>query len=280
MKRRIKLTTGRQDREPIKKKEENSLKGDKSTSYTNFAGVIYREEDGSFLLLGKEPSSNELTGEKYVLREAGVRKAVKGIDPEKLKSGIPIICTLRKTQHTVKGKAGANQPINDISHVNWVIHTVHLLSLSEQVKVVSLEPTEIEKSKEEISIEEQSMLTSRGKVFEYLGGREEAEREISDILQKHLGGQREVMVEDGRIDLLTDKLLIEVKASSRWDDTIGQVLKYKRHYPNHHLVVFLFDDGFDIKFSKSKLEKIIENYIAIPISVCQTISDLEKLQQR
>lgn len=52
-----------------------------------------------------------------------------------------------------------------------------------------------------------------------------------DRLAKQLKGRIEVPTEAGRIDILTDTEVIEVKRSNKWKDAIGQVKSYGYYYP-------------------------------------------------
>lgn len=59
-------------------------------------------------------------------------------------------------------------------------------------------------------------------------------------LQKQLGGEIEVKTEAGRIDLLTQTELIEVKEVLSWKSAIGQSLSYSVYYPDHKRRIHLF----------------------------------------
>lgn len=69
----------------------------------------------------------------------------------------------------------------------------------------------------------------------------EPERRIKFGLQAIIGGATEVKTPLGRIDLLTDTELIEVKPFSSWKAAIGQVLVYGSFYPQHNKHIHLFD---------------------------------------
>ena len=72
----------------------------------------------------------------------------------------------------------------------------------------------------------------------------EKEKNVQKRLHVQLGGQREVIVKDGkkvgRIDLLTSDELIEVKHIKNWSTAIKQIQQYSKHYPNHKPRVHLF----------------------------------------
>ena len=66
------------------------------------------------------------------------------------------------------------------------------------------------------------------------------EAEITDALHKHLGGLTEVSTPAGRIDLLTDEEIIEVKRITDWKAALGQILVYSAFYPEHRKRIHLF----------------------------------------
>uniref|UniRef100_A0A6C0CBR9 KilA-N domain-containing protein n=1 Tax=viral metagenome TaxID=1070528 RepID=A0A6C0CBR9_9ZZZZ len=67
------------------------------------------------------------------------------------------------------------------------------------------------------------------------------EKEIQATLHKKLGGEIEVKTIAGRIDLLTDKYLIEIKNYCDWKCAIGQLIAYSQNYEDRKKVMYLFD---------------------------------------
>lgn len=68
----------------------------------------------------------------------------------------------------------------------------------------------------------------------------QTERDIQIRLQSQLGGFREVICPVGKIDLLTDTEIIEVKEVKEWKGAIGQILTYGFYYPKHFKRIHLF----------------------------------------
>jgi len=66
------------------------------------------------------------------------------------------------------------------------------------------------------------------------------EYKISKYLQDKLGGQTEVNTPTGKIDLLTDSLLIEIKEFANWKTGIGQLFAYGYFYPSHKKVLYFY----------------------------------------
>ena len=67
------------------------------------------------------------------------------------------------------------------------------------------------------------------------------ELEIANRLQKEIGGNLEVECPVGRIDLLTDNEIIEIKTAKKWKHALGQVIAYHHFYPEHQMRLHLFD---------------------------------------
>ncbi|GAQ88709.1 hypothetical protein KFL_004530140 [Klebsormidium nitens] len=76
------------------------------------------------------------------------------------------------------------------------------------------------------------------------------EKEVQRRLQKDEGGAAEVPCKYGRVDLLTDTEVVEVKAIGAWKHALGQALAYSGCFPDHspriHLFVDELDDAVDV----------------------------------
>jgi hypothetical protein len=84
----------------------------------------------------------------------------------------------------------------------------------------------------------------------------QTESGVRDRISKKLNGQIEVTTPVGRIDILTDTLLIEVKKACHWKSALGQVIAYGMHYPEHKQVIWLFDYNTKNIAMESTLEKL------------------------
>lgn len=67
------------------------------------------------------------------------------------------------------------------------------------------------------------------------------EKGMQAYLHEKLGGRKEVKTPLGRIDLLTDSQIIEIKFFKNWKSALGQVLVYSKFYPSHQKRLFLFE---------------------------------------
>ena len=66
------------------------------------------------------------------------------------------------------------------------------------------------------------------------------EKIITKNLRDKIGGEVEVGSRYGKIDLLTDSKIIEVKRYKSWKHALGQILVYSVDYPNHEKVLYLY----------------------------------------
>lgn len=73
-----------------------------------------------------------------------------------------------------------------------------------------------------------------------------------DKLARESRGRTEVHIDKvGRIDILTETEIIEVKNTKGWKSAIGQIKSYGQYYPKHKMRIHLFG-----KLTESKLETI------------------------
>ena len=68
----------------------------------------------------------------------------------------------------------------------------------------------------------------------------DTEHQIRNRLKDELGGQVEVLTAVGRIDLLTESELIEIKHINDWKEALGKILAYAAFFPNHNKRIHLF----------------------------------------
>ena len=66
------------------------------------------------------------------------------------------------------------------------------------------------------------------------------ENQVQTRLHSILGGTLEARTPVGRIDLLTNTELIEIKAAIHWKEAIGQLLTYSHYHPKHKKRLHLF----------------------------------------
>lgn len=95
------------------------------------------------------------------------------------------------------------------------------------------------------------------------------EQKIRDCLKSRLGGLSEVKTSVGRIDLLTETEIIEVKRVSDWKSALGQILAYSSFYPEHQKRLH--------SFGNAKEEKQIADITAacLPFGVMVSVEVVE-----
>jgi hypothetical protein len=247
----------------------------------NVAGEITITPEQA-ILDEKNPQSGLPTGKQYLINLESLKLKI----PQEYKDtkNLEVICTL-KGRLEVDFDSFPRDYIYQVSCIYYVVELDQFLSKEVNTDenhtnalanedYINHSRFNLKNTEEFDDIREQN--TSDQVVFEYVGSKDEVERQITDYLQTIIGGFREVATPDGdRIDLLTESLLLEVKAARDWDNSLGQILKYKLHYPNHKLIIFLFDDGFSCEEAKSKLLKIIHDFINVDIHVVYSITDLK-----
>ena len=96
------------------------------------------------------------------------------------------------------------------------------------------------------------------------------EHQVRDALKQQLGGKTEVVTPSGRIDLLTETQIIEVKRITDWKSALGQILAYSSFYPSHQKRLHLFGTQ-----SQEGLIADIES-ACLPFSVLVTFQAVEE----
>jgi len=96
-----------------------------------------------------------------------------------------------------------------------------------------------------------------------LNNQDRTEFQIRDRLKSQLGGLTEVKTAAGRIDLLTETEIIEVKRVGEWKSGLGQLLVYSGFYPEHRKRLYLFGSAKDEK----QIPTISNSCLAFDVSV-------------
>jgi hypothetical protein len=82
-----------------------------------------------------------------------------------------------------------------------------------------------------------------------------------DRLAKKLHGKTEVSTPVGRIDIVTNTEIIELKNVKNWKGAIGQIKSYGKFYPAHKLRVHLFGAITKTKLQQAQSICLSENII-------------------
>lgn len=267
--RRVNVTSGGGGKRSKSKfkitKYERVIKGD--VFYFDVSGELDLSQAAP-LLIERDLKTNKLTGDKFILPRKGTFAILPGKYREQPK--LEIVCRIKDIRFKERqGQIRHRYTITSFYYIQ--IPGQNQTTSSNRNKIIAVKPNPEKKA----SIKPAQPPKPQN-IVRYVGTKEEIEKYVSNELQKVLGGEREVLTPDGdRIDLLTKAMLIEVKAASDWDNAIGQILKYKIHYPNHQAVIFLFDNGFNANRAKNRLTQIIQTFLSVDIKVVTAISDLK-----
>lgn len=69
------------------------------------------------------------------------------------------------------------------------------------------------------------------------------EKDYQQLIQQQMGGQVEVAVPSGRIDLLTEEYAIEIEFANKWKQSIGQALWYGLQTTKTPGIILIKRDG-------------------------------------
>jgi len=160
-----------------------------------------------------------------------------------------------------------NAPLSNIAHRLWV----YLSSLYQSGADFDYIPTQVELASR-LKVTRQSIMRAINELekadlwnFPINKSKEKRnlEQQIRDALKIALGGQSEVVTSAGRIDLLTDTQIIEVKRVDEWKSALGQVLAYSAFFPSHQKCIHLFGTASALK----KLPDIESACLAFGVAV-------------
>ena len=84
--------------------------------------------------------------------------------------------------------------------------------------------------------------------------KESTEQTVQKQLNDEIGGKMEVSIPPGKIDILTNSQIIEVKLVKNWMKGVGQLMIYGQHFPNHEKRLHLFGKA------KNSIKKMIETH--------------------
>jgi hypothetical protein len=101
-----------------------------------------------------------------------------------------------------------------------------------------------------------------------LQARKGPEYPIQLRMHEELGGKMEAFTVVGRIDLVTDTEVIEIKQIAQWKDALGEVLAKGQCFPEHHKRIHLFGA------SDKLMEKIVPCCSVLEVLVTFEVSDL------
>jgi len=75
-----------------------------------------------------------------------------------------------------------------------------------------------------------------------------SEKEIANYIQSLIGGEREVTVNSGRIDLVHNSVAFEIEWANKWKESIGQSLWYAQQSNNEPGIILIMRNEKDYKY--------------------------------
>ena len=75
-----------------------------------------------------------------------------------------------------------------------------------------------------------------------------SEKEISIYIQSLIGGEREVSVPSGRVDLIHDNVAYEIDWANKWKESIGQALWYAQQSNKQPGIILILKSESDYKY--------------------------------
>lgn len=75
------------------------------------------------------------------------------------------------------------------------------------------------------------------------------EKDIADYIHTLIGGEREVSVESGRIDLVHQKIAFEIEWADNWKEAVGQSLWYGLQSNLQPGIILIMRNKEDYKYS-------------------------------
>lgn len=169
-----------------------------------------------------------------------IEPQIKMIMPNKLGPATKMATAILKTdnnqrQELVKGLVnrtmGKGKPLTEyeIGQIEKENDPIKKYTVKQMLKPIKTTVDELEEQPIQLGITE---------VVELYPEIEKVERNIQAMFE----GEKEVVTPVGRVDVLTNDEIIEIKEYSQWKTAVGQILSYGYFYPNHIKRVVLFGE--------------------------------------
>lgn len=91
------------------------------------------------------------------------------------------------------------------------------------------------------------LLTTAG-TFVFSQSTQLYEKDYADYIQSLIGGDREVQVQGGRADLVTDEYAIEIEWAPKWKEAIGQALWYALNTNKKPGIILILENQDQYKY--------------------------------
>lgn len=91
------------------------------------------------------------------------------------------------------------------------------------------------------------LLTTAG-TFVFSQSTQLYEKDYADYIQSLIGGDREVQVQGGRADLVTDEYAFEIEWAPKWKEAIGQALWYALNTNKKPGIILILENQDQYKY--------------------------------
>jgi len=107
-----------------------------------------------------------------------------------------------------------------------------------------------------------------------------SENDYSAYIQTLIGGEREVTIKGGRIDIVTEEYAIEVEKASKWKEAIGQSLWYALNTNKKAAIILILAKESDYKYLIQLQTTIDYGNLAETITVFAFPNDFSELIEK
>lgn len=107
-----------------------------------------------------------------------------------------------------------------------------------------------------------------------------SEKNYSLYIQSLIGGQREVSIPNGRIDIVTNEYAIEIEKASNWKESIGQALWYALNTNKKPAIILILESESDYKHLIQLQTTIDYGKLTETITVFAFPNDFEELIEK
>lgn len=104
-----------------------------------------------------------------------------------------------------------------------------------------------------------------------------SEKNYSLYIQSLIGGQREVSIPNGRVDIVTNEYAIEIEKATNWKESIGQALWYAINTNKKPAIILILESDSDYKHLVQLQTTIDYGNLSESITVFAFPNDFEEL---
>ena len=115
--------------------------------------------------------------------------------------------------------------------------------------------------------------------FQYAQVNNWNENQYADYIQTLMGGEREVSVQSGRVDLLTPVVAYEIEWANKWKDAVGQAIWYSLQTERQPGIILILRKPKDYKYFIQLNSALVHANLHRKIQVLLFPNDFENLMK-